>query len=104
MRDSRSTLNPPITLITMISVATPSAMPTSEKIGDDRDEAFAAAGAQIAAGDRALERLNIDVLELGLDASERVSADSSLRSPVARRFSSTVPAAAPRGPTTICHG
>jgi hypothetical protein len=32
MRDSRSTLNPPITLITMISVATPSAMPTSEKI------------------------------------------------------------------------
>ena len=32
MRDSRSTLKPLITLVTMISVATPSAMPTSEKI------------------------------------------------------------------------
>ncbi len=31
MRERRSTLNPPITLITMIRVATPSAIPTSEK-------------------------------------------------------------------------
>jgi hypothetical protein len=32
MRPSSSCRKPPITLITMISVATPSAMPTSEKI------------------------------------------------------------------------
>ena len=32
------------------------------------------------------------------------SSGSSIRSPVARRFSSTVPAAAPRGPTMSCHG
>ena len=34
-------------------------------------------------------------------ASSGVTSD---RSPVARRFSSTFPAAAPRGPTMICHG
>ena len=55
MRPSNCARNPFITLITMISVATPSAIPTSEKSGDDGDEALRPLGAQVAAGDQPFE-------------------------------------------------
>ena len=54
-RETSSVRKPFITLITMISVATPSAMPTSEKTGDHRNEALAPARPQITAGNRAFE-------------------------------------------------
>ena len=83
---------------------------------DDRDEALAFAGAQIAAGDGAFEGTEHALLALPRagafaaipaspsEHSRASSGDTSVRSPVARRFSSTLPAAAPRGPTMICHG
>ena len=108
-----------MTEVTTISVATPSAMPTSEKIGDDGDEPLAFAGAQIAAGDRAFEgaehrcdqaRWFGDLLPPAAQAAirrelvQRVVGREFHACPPWRRFSSTLPAAAPRGPTTICQG
>ena len=55
MRPINSMRKPFITLMTMMSVATPSAMPTKRKPGDDGDEPLAATGTQIPAGDGALE-------------------------------------------------
>ena len=68
--------------------------------GDDGDEPLAAAGTQVARRDFTLE---------GIEHQARTFASasatgSSKRSPVARRFSSTRPFAAPRGPTMICQG
>ena len=82
---------------------------------DDGDEALASPGAQIAAGDRAFEGSEHALRRASRHGRPRVhalwwslrsasSGDTSLRSPVARRFNSTLPAAAPRGPTMICHG
>ncbi len=76
------------------------AMPASENAGDDGDESLFPARAQIPEGDQTLER--------GKDhAPSRCSAASTLSStfsPVLRFFISTWPLAAPRGPTTSCHG
>ena len=87
--------------------------------GDDRDKALALARAQIAAGDRAFEGSEHSCYVIPAkrgpsrwtlafagvtDAASASSGESSLRSPDARRFSSTLPAAAPRGPTMICQG
>ena len=100
MRFSSSARKPFITDMTMMSAATPMAMPASENAGDDGDEALFPARAQVPEGDETLER--------GKDhAPSRCSAASTLSStfsPVLRFFISTWPLAAPRGPTTSCHG
>ena len=55
MRPSSCARKPFITLITMISVATPSAMPTSENPEMTEMKLSAPLGAQIAAGDQPFE-------------------------------------------------
>src|ERR1019366_5005019 len=76
---------------------------------DDRNEPFALACAQVTAGDGAFEcsKHGWGQARRSTPAEIRVSASSgvsSTRSPLARRFSSILPEAAPRGPTTSCHG
>src|SRR5579863_10072192 len=72
--------------------------PRQRENGDDRDEAFLAARAQVAEGDQALERTKGHQ-----GAATRLSAASaaiSLRSPLLRFFTSTTLLATPRGPMT----
>ena len=64
-----------MTLVTTISVATPRAMPTSEKTAMIGDEALAPARAQVAAGDRAFE--GSEHAEFRLIACQRLLAASS---------------------------
>ena len=73
MRATSSVWNPLITEVTTISVATPSAMPTSEKIAMIETNRSPRAGAQIAAGDGALERS-----EHSTDASGSARVDAEL--------------------------
>ena len=74
----------------MISVATPSAMPTSEKIAMIETKPLALARAQVAEGDGAFEGVEHRraVSRRGC-ARWRPRGETSARSPVARRFSST---------------
>src|SRR5690606_17206046 len=87
--------------------------------GDDRDETLAPASAEIAEGEQPFEAGERPragaLLGLGRFADRQADQPSTsrliaasgvmdVRSPVARRFSSTSPAASPFGPTTSCHG
>ena len=73
--------------------------------GDDGDETLPLAGAQVAPGHHALEGTEHRTdAQPPLIRAMASSTESSTRSPVARRFSSTLPAAAPRGPMIACQG
>src|SRR5437868_13668263 len=68
--------------------------------GNKEDEPLARSGQEVAAGEHALGPVEDHA---GSPASA-LSMLSSSRSPVERRFNSTVPAAMPRGPTMTCQG
>src|SRR3954447_15182891 len=68
--------------------------------GDEEDETFALAGQQIASGEHPLGAVEDHAVSL----ANALSRLSSSRSPVERRFNSTVPLAIPRGPMITCHG
>ncbi len=98
---SSSLRKPFMTESTTISVATPSMMPRNEKPGDDRDEAFAAARAQVAPGEHPLEgreglragrcasalRHRPDQARFSQPRDDVARAAATRCSPVARRFS-----------------
>ena len=90
-----SARKPFITLITMISAATPSITATQADPGDEEDEALALARQQIAPGDHPL----VAVEDHAVSLASALSMLSSSRSPVARRLSSTTPFSSPCGPT-----
>src|SRR5689334_20537851 len=68
--------------------------------GDEENEPLAFSRKQIASGEHPLGAVEDHAVSL----ANALSMLSSSRSPVERRFNSTVPAATPRGPTITCQG